>query len=299
MAHGMVITPPCGFFFFDRSFDSSLRLCLQDWMPSLMGGTSGGFRQPTNGTASAVAGSSAAWACLLLLGLIFAGVVGLIFVGARISASPPRSLAAGPATPAFTILAVRWPNKGWSRPLLPDHGELAASEQAQLEAARARRGWRPIRRALSSQFNTSTHRRSSFRFPPRGAASGFRRCFRAASTARRSSFQLSLRSAGSGAQQPPARSSVRLNLKAQLLRRFHRVGPLAAASPTRRCFRRAAPSDARRTMRAGQHRPLQYLNYSTYLQVGLSPSPTQPGLGRRPGCATQAVTSTVTATTAQ
>ena len=96
MAHGMVITPPCGFFFFDRSFDSSLRLCLQDWMPSLMGGTSGGFRQPTNGTASAVAGSSAAWACLLLLGLIFAGVVGLILVGARISASPPRSLAAGP-----------------------------------------------------------------------------------------------------------------------------------------------------------------------------------------------------------
>lgn len=206
MAHGMVITPPCGFFFFDRSFDSSLRLCLQDWMPSLMGGTSGGFRQPTNGTASAVAGSSAAWACLLLLGLIFAGVVvggGLILVGARISASPPRSLAAGPATPAFTILAVRWPNKGWSRPLLPDHGELAASEQAQLEAARARRGWRPIRRALTSQFNTSTHRRRSFRFPPRGAASGFRRCFRAASTARRSSFQLSLRSAASGAQQLP------------------------------------------------------------------------------------------------
>ena len=199
----MVITPPCGFFFFDRSFDSSLRLCLQDWMPSLMGGTSGGFRQPTNGTASAVAGSSAAWACLLLLGLIFAGVVGLILVGARISASPPRSLAAGPATPAFTILAVRWPNKGWSRPLLPDHGELAASEQAQLEAARARRGWRPIRRALTSRFNTSTHRRSSFRFPPRGAASGFRRCFRAASTARRSSFQPSLRSAASGAQQRP------------------------------------------------------------------------------------------------
>ena len=170
MAHGMVITPPCGFFFFDRSFDSSLRLCLQDWMPSLMGGTSGGFREPTNGclngTASAVAGSSAAWACLLLLGLIFAGVVvggGLILVGARISASPPRSLAAGPATPAFTILAVRWPNKGWSRPLLPDHGELAASEQAQLEAARARRGWRPIRRALSS----STHRHRSFQFPPR------------------------------------------------------------------------------------------------------------------------------------
>ena len=219
---------------------------------------------------------------------------GLILVGARISASPPRSLAAGPATPAVTILAVRWPNKGWSRPLLPDHGELAALEQAQLEAARARRGWRPIRRALTSQFNTSTHRRRSFRFPPRGAASGFRRCFRAASTARRWLAVSSLRCAA----RLPARSSFRLNLKAQLLRRFQRAGPLAAASTTRLCFRRAAPSDARRTMRAGQQ-PLQYLNYSTYLQVGLSPSPTQPGLGRRPGSATQAVTSTVTATTAQ
>ena len=36
--------------------------------------------------------------------------------------------------PVLKILAVRWPNKGWSRPLLPNHGELAASEHAQLEA---------------------------------------------------------------------------------------------------------------------------------------------------------------------
>ena len=97
MTHGIVITPPCGFFSFDRSFDSSLRFCLQEWMPSLMGVTSGGFREPTNGslngTASAVAGSSAAWACLLLLGLIFAGVVvggGLILVGARIFRTNPH-----------------------------------------------------------------------------------------------------------------------------------------------------------------------------------------------------------------
>jgi len=88
-------------------------------MPSLMGSASGGFRE-TNGTASAVAGSSAAWACLLLFVLIFAGVVvggGLILIGACISASPSRSLA-GPATPVGTILAVRWPNKGWSRPIM-------------------------------------------------------------------------------------------------------------------------------------------------------------------------------------
>jgi hypothetical protein len=37
------------------------------------------------------------------------------------------------------------------RPVLPE--QLAASEQAQLEAARARRGWRPISRALPLQFN--------------------------------------------------------------------------------------------------------------------------------------------------
>ena len=56
----------------------------------------------------------------------------------------------------------RWPannHSGWSRPLLPDHAELAALEQRQLEAARARRGWRPISRALSSRFDKRTHRR--------------------------------------------------------------------------------------------------------------------------------------------
>ena len=62
---------------------------------------------------------------------------------------------AGPAQ----VTAIRWPNKGWSRPVLPDHAELAAWERAQLAAARARRGWRPISRALTSQFNKRTHRR--------------------------------------------------------------------------------------------------------------------------------------------
>jgi hypothetical protein len=64
------------------------------------------------------------------------------------SASALSGSLAGPAQ--FT--AVRCSGTGWSRPLLPDHAELAAEEQAQREAARARRGGRPIRRALTSQF---------------------------------------------------------------------------------------------------------------------------------------------------
>ena len=71
-----------------------------------------------------------------------------------------------PATPVATISSVRWPNQGWSRPVLPGHGQLAASEQAQFEAARVRRGWAgpsagcwgahqpsPTRTALASQLN--------------------------------------------------------------------------------------------------------------------------------------------------
>ena len=58
--------------------------------------------------------------------------------------APPRSLT-GPAAPA-SLTAVRSPDKAVSRPLLLDHAELAAAEEAQREAARARRGGRPIRR---------------------------------------------------------------------------------------------------------------------------------------------------------
>lgn len=50
-------------------------------------------------------------------------------------------------------------HSGWSQPLLPDHEELAALEQGQFEAARAKRGWRPISRELSSCFDKRTHRR--------------------------------------------------------------------------------------------------------------------------------------------
>ncbi len=53
-------------------------------------------------------------------------------------------------------------SSGWSRPLLPDHAELAASEQAERDAARARRCGKPIRLVLtllSARFDKMTHRR--------------------------------------------------------------------------------------------------------------------------------------------
>jgi hypothetical protein len=102
---------------------------------------------------------------------------GLALFGCGASAAPKsESLACplhqSPADPLrvdeWTVRAVKWRNeswtrpagvgvgtsgKGWLRPLLPNHAELAASEQAQRDAARARRSGRPIRRVLSSQFN--------------------------------------------------------------------------------------------------------------------------------------------------
>ena len=57
------------------SFDSSLRLCLQNRMPSLMGCASGGFRG-SNGTASAPENPApAAWVRQLLFALVLAGPV--------------------------------------------------------------------------------------------------------------------------------------------------------------------------------------------------------------------------------
>jgi len=54
-----------------------------------------------------------------------------------------------------------WPIKysSWSPPLL---AKVAAWEQAQLEAARIRRNRRTIARALRSQFDKRTHRRTSY-----------------------------------------------------------------------------------------------------------------------------------------
>ena len=100
---------------------------------------------------------------------------GHILIGSGISATPPRSLD-GPAKPVGTILATLA-----EQGLVPIHA--AVSEQLEA-AARARRGWRPIGRALTSQFNKSTHHRSS-QLPPLGAASGFWRGFSVAATARR------------------------------------------------------------------------------------------------------------------
>jgi hypothetical protein len=142
---------------------------------------------------------------------------------------------AGPATPVGTILAVRWPNKGWSLPVLPYHGELAALEQAQLrvEAARARHGWRPISRALTSQFNkTDRSRVQSFRrvaLLPASSAAFARRGWRG----------------------PGAASASRL--KVLLLYRFHRLRR-AARLLANSCFRqRAAPSQRRAAASTAQH----------------------------------------------
>ena len=143
----------------------------------MMGVASGEFRNNCSDAASSV------WVCLFLFVLVFAGVVvgvGLwhfSYAHFSFSATPisagilatPQSLA-GPATP-LKILSVQWySSKGWSRPMLPDHGELAASEQAQMDAARARRGWRPISRALTSQFEKRTHRRRKSRAERRHAS---------------------------------------------------------------------------------------------------------------------------------
>ncbi len=66
-----------------------------------------------------------------------------------LDSAPPQSLQG-----ATQLTAGRSSGKGWSRPLLPnDHADLAAAGQAQRDAARARRGGRPICRALTSQGN--------------------------------------------------------------------------------------------------------------------------------------------------
>ena len=70
------------------------------------------------------------------------------------SAALPRCSPAGSER-----LTTACASSGWSRPLLPDHAELAASEQAERDAARARRGGKPIRRVLSARFDKMSHRR--------------------------------------------------------------------------------------------------------------------------------------------
>jgi hypothetical protein len=70
------------------------------------------------------------------------------------SAALPRCSPAGSER-----LTTACASSGWSRPLLPDHAELAASEHAERDAARARRGGKPIRRVLSARFDKMSHLR--------------------------------------------------------------------------------------------------------------------------------------------
>ena len=102
--------------------------------------------------------ASMAGLAILLIVLFIGG--GLVCIGFLGLSAPLLSLGAGASCCVRVTTAERWPannHSGWSRPLLPDHAELAALEQRQIDAARARRGWRPISRALSSRFDKRTH----------------------------------------------------------------------------------------------------------------------------------------------
>jgi hypothetical protein len=127
-------------------------------------------------------------ALIVVLGMAGGVGLGLVLSGAACSsAEASQSLAGAPRAFGWKITGVKWGNEswtprpdgldvgttsalaalprcspagserlttacassGWSRPLLPDHAELAASEQAERDAARARRGGKPICRVLS------------------------------------------------------------------------------------------------------------------------------------------------------
>jgi hypothetical protein len=102
-------------------------------------------------TTSAVRGTSntAAWASLtttyayiFILVFLAAAAMGgcsLVCIGFSGSAHPQEL--ANYALYCNPSCSLPLNHSGWSRPLLPDHAELAALEQKQLEAARARRGW--------------------------------------------------------------------------------------------------------------------------------------------------------------
>jgi len=111
----------------------------------------------TSNTA-ALASSTTALAYLFIVLFIAAVAIGVGVACISFGFSgPPLSLDTVPVTPKE-----QWPennHSGWCRPSQPDHAELVAMEQRQLECARLRRGWRPISRALSSLFDMRTHRR--------------------------------------------------------------------------------------------------------------------------------------------
>ena len=111
----------------------------------------------TSNTA-ALASSTTALAFLFIVLFIAAVAIGVGVACISFGFSgPPLSLDTVPVTPKE-----QWPgnnHSGWCRQSQPDHAELVVMEQRQLDAARARRGWRPISRALSSLFDMRTHRR--------------------------------------------------------------------------------------------------------------------------------------------
>ena len=157
--------------------------CVQERMPNAMARNAASVRDNSSATACS---STPTFPHNLIALLVIAGVIacgGLALFGCCGSAGPFAWLfRQSPADPLrvgeWTIAAVKWRNEnwtrpagvgagisgsgsGWSRPLLPDHGELAAWEQAQIDAARARRGWWPISRVLTSQFNLQQLRQLS------------------------------------------------------------------------------------------------------------------------------------------
>ena len=119
----------------------------------------------TRNTAAALESSTITLAYLCIVLFIAAAAAiggGLVCIGFFGFSAPLLSLDAGATCCVRVASEGRWPannHSGGSRPLLADHAELAALEQRQPEAARARRGWRPISRALSSRFDKRTHRR--------------------------------------------------------------------------------------------------------------------------------------------
>ena len=86
--------------------------------------------------------AAASWTNLLLVLLIAGAVVG----GSVLLAGFQSLLDHVQITEEAVLVGSSWHgnHSGWSRPLFPDHCDLASLEYEQLEAARLRSGWRVI-----------------------------------------------------------------------------------------------------------------------------------------------------------
>ena len=78
-----------------------------------------------------------------------------------LAAAPPwlRSLGANGSGAALAVSAIRWRGKGRSPPRLPEHAELAATEQAQRRARRGGPG-EVLRPGRGAAGGSSRHRRA-------------------------------------------------------------------------------------------------------------------------------------------